>query len=64
MGLDVAVFPFVTGPSIGDSTGIKYADCLTLPNGGGVSACSGRIGDAQDDAGTRAPFFWFVFLGA
>ena len=40
--------------------GKKRADCLSPPQGGRVSACSGRCDDAQDTRDTGV-FFCFVF---
>jgi len=58
-------FPFCPAPSIGDTAGSKSADCLSpavaLAEAGRVSAGSGRVDDAQDQAG-RGVFFWFVFF--
>jgi hypothetical protein len=38
-------------PIIDDAAGKKHAGCLSTPWGGRVSACSGRFGDAQGEAG-------------
>ena len=50
-------YPLCHAPSIDDADGKKPADCLTPSQDGGVSAGSGRFGDAQDNLGTRAPSF-------
>ena len=58
-------FPLCPAPSIDDTAGEKRADCLTPPKGGGVSACSGRIVDAQGSAkrrGTRAFCFGYFYF--
>jgi hypothetical protein len=54
-------FPLCPAPSIDDMDRKKRADCLTPPNGGGVSACSVRFGDAQDQAG-QGGFLLVTFL--
>jgi len=41
-------FTHCHAPSIDGTDRRKRADCLTPPQGGGVSARSGRVGDAQD----------------
>jgi hypothetical protein len=43
----ILVISLCHAPSIDDADGKKRADCLTPPKGGGVSARSGRVGDAQ-----------------
>jgi len=49
--------PFVTGPSIDEADGEKCPDCLTPPKGGGGSARTGRVGDAQDNPVARTRSF-------
>jgi hypothetical protein len=56
-------------PSIGDASGYKHADGLNpaaaLAKAGRVSACSGRVDDAQGSpagAAEHGLFFWFVFF--
>jgi hypothetical protein len=44
-------YPLCPAPSIDEAAGKKRADCLSPSTDGRVSACSGRYGDAQEEAG-------------